>query len=221
MNKLLYYKSYEAHMKVYDEMRELDYKNQIRQLNDVKIARQMELMGLTQSDINDRLLHIKKNKELQNINAKDAQKNAEIVKASNLQEVTNVLNDLIKKIEVNSNKPLSIDTTSKNEVLEEKPSPTESLQSIRTNATSSGSPQSNIEEKQIRANSVRGAIQKTLVNDKKLLKNFDNAFSRGRGTIYDMERWAFDNKVNFKNEIYQYNDKYKPKYSKLKDLYFS
>ncbi len=103
MNKLLYYQSYEAHMKVYDEMRQLDYENQMRQLEEARMVRQMEAMGLTNSDINDRLMHIKKNQYLQDINKNDAEQKQQQQQQQQQQidiSVRNALNDIIKQIEI-------------------------------------------------------------------------------------------------------------------------
>jgi len=175
MNKLLYYKSYEAHMKVYDEMRELDYKNQIRQLHDVKLARQMEAMGLTQSDINDRLMHIKKNQYLQDINAQAQQQVEQQQKQIDIS-VRNALNDIITKIEKKNQRPTSINTQQDEEV-EGKHSPTQTIASEAT--TSSPSSHQKILDSIIKTQGSSKQLESAIItaiggNDSKYYKDYFN-----------------------------------------------
>lgn len=203
MNKLLYYQSYEAHIKVYDEMRELDYENQMRQLEESRIVRQMEAMGLTNSDINDRLMHIKKNQYLQDINKNDAEQKQQQQQQIDIS-VRNALNDIIKQIEKKNQRPTSINTQEEEEV-EGKPSPT---QTIATEATSSNSPKETIEEKQQNYTRVKSVILKAIKakysdNKKKLeseIKNFERIFNKENkkvNTIENLKKWAEEQGLDY------------------------
>lgn len=227
MNKLLYYQSYEAHIKVYDEMRELDYENQMRQLEEARMVRQMEAMGLTNSDINDRLMHIKKNQSMQDINKIADEKNKIILANEQKQrkkDVDNFLNDILSESSKNIDKnkikedilnellskiiknqrPTSINTQQEEEV-EGKPSPT---QTIATEATSSNSPKETIEEKQQNYTRVKSVILKAIKakysdNKKKLeseIKNFNDIFNKENkkvNTIENLKKWAEEQGLDY------------------------